>query len=408
MSSCAPSRSTRRRRTSWPRPCPPASPRRRSGAAWRTRSPIRFAADGQVFVLEQGGVIKQFDSINDTTATVWADLSAKVHKFWDRGAARDGARPAVHRPGRPSSTSCTPTTRRSAAPPPTWGDDVPDAARPDRRRLRRERPAVVEASSQGGAEQVLINDWCQQYPSHSDRRPSPSAPTARSTRARGDGASFDFVDYGAGRQPGQPVRRPARRRRRLHDPADRRGRRAALPGPAHRPATRRASTARSSASNPDTGAALPDNPNAASRRPERPPDHRLRAAQPVPLHVPARHERASGSATSAGTTWEEINRIPSPAGAGRELRLALLRGHRPRSAATTPQPDICENLYAAGASASRRRCTPTTTRARSSTRELPDRRLVDLRASPSTTGGTYPASTTARCSSPTTRATASG
>ncbi|HTE70429.1 MAG TPA: PQQ-dependent sugar dehydrogenase, partial [Actinomycetes bacterium] len=46
---------------------------------------VRFAADGRVFVAEKRGVIKVFDSLSDTTPTVFADLRTQVHNYWDRG-----------------------------------------------------------------------------------------------------------------------------------------------------------------------------------------------------------------------------------------------------------------------------------------------------------------------------------
>ncbi len=46
---------------------------------------IRFAADGRVFVAEKNGRVKVFDDLADPTPTVFADLSAQVHDFWDRG-----------------------------------------------------------------------------------------------------------------------------------------------------------------------------------------------------------------------------------------------------------------------------------------------------------------------------------
>ena len=46
---------------------------------------VRFVTDGRVFVAEKGGRIKVFDSLTDTTPTTFADLSTKVHNFWDRG-----------------------------------------------------------------------------------------------------------------------------------------------------------------------------------------------------------------------------------------------------------------------------------------------------------------------------------
>jgi Glucose / Sorbosone dehydrogenase len=46
---------------------------------------VRFASDGRVFVAEKRGVIKVFDSLTDTTPTVFADLNVNVYNFWDRG-----------------------------------------------------------------------------------------------------------------------------------------------------------------------------------------------------------------------------------------------------------------------------------------------------------------------------------
>ena len=52
-----------------------------------------------------------------------------------------------------------------------------------------------------GAEQVLIEDWCQQYPSHSVGDLAFGADGALYVTA-GDGASFNFADYG---QDGSPL-----------------------------------------------------------------------------------------------------------------------------------------------------------------------------------------------------------
>ena len=38
-----------------------------------------------MFVAEKSGLIKVFDSLSDTTPTVFADLRTNVHNFWDRG-----------------------------------------------------------------------------------------------------------------------------------------------------------------------------------------------------------------------------------------------------------------------------------------------------------------------------------
>src|SRR4029453_15160360 len=52
-----------------------------------------------------------------------------------------------------------------------------------------------------GTEQVLIEDWCQQYPSHSIGTVEFGA-DGRLYASGGDGASFEYVDYG---QTGSPL-----------------------------------------------------------------------------------------------------------------------------------------------------------------------------------------------------------
>src|SRR5689334_16951119 len=43
---------------------------------------VEFSPDGRVFVAEKSGVIKVFDSLTDTTPSVFADLRTEVHNFW--------------------------------------------------------------------------------------------------------------------------------------------------------------------------------------------------------------------------------------------------------------------------------------------------------------------------------------
>ena len=115
-------------------------------------------------MLEQGGVIKQFDSLNDTTATVWADLSAKVHQFWDRGALGMALDPQFTT-GRPFIYLLYAYDAPIGGTPPTWGDACPTPPGPTGDGCV--MSGRLSKVSQGGTEQVLINDWCQQYPSHS-------------------------------------------------------------------------------------------------------------------------------------------------------------------------------------------------------------------------------------------------
>ncbi len=97
-----------------------------------------------------------------------------------------------------------------------------------------------------GAEQVLIEDWCQQGPTHTIGDLRFGADGALYVSG-GDAASPDFVDYGQMGIPTNPCGDPPVRRRRHPDAADRGGRGAAEPGPAHARPTPPRSTARSCA-----------------------------------------------------------------------------------------------------------------------------------------------------------------
>ena len=46
---------------------------------------VALAPDGRIFVAEKSGVIKVFNDLDDKTPDVLADLSTKVHNYWDRG-----------------------------------------------------------------------------------------------------------------------------------------------------------------------------------------------------------------------------------------------------------------------------------------------------------------------------------
>ena len=150
-----------------------------------------------------------------------------------------------------------------------------------------------------GTEQVLIEDWCQQYPSHSVGTLE-FGPDGALYASAGDGASFNFADYGQDGSPLNPCGDPPGRRGRHTDAAHGRGRRAAQPGPAHpgrsRDARRHGHPRRS---RDRRGPAA--NPLFGSSDRERPAHHRLRLPQPFRFTFRP-GTTSSGSATSAGTT----------------------------------------------------------------------------------------------------------
>jgi glucose/arabinose dehydrogenase len=134
---------------------------------------VRFAPNGKVFVAEKNGIIKVFDNINDTTATVFADLSSKVYTLRDHGL--NGLAVDPDYPTRPYiyvaySLQGNPGGRISRL---TANGDVMTA----------------------GSEKVLVEGWCTIYGSHSmgDLRFGADKTLYASA---GEGASFDFVDSG--------------------------------------------------------------------------------------------------------------------------------------------------------------------------------------------------------------------
>jgi glucose/arabinose dehydrogenase len=177
---------------------------------------VRFASDGRVFVAEKRGVIKVFDSLTDTTPEVFADLNVNVYNFWDRGLL--GMTLAPNFPTDPYVYVLYTYDHvlGSSAAAPRWGTPgvysdpcpTPPGATGDgclvSGRLSRLQAA---GNAMTGSEKVLVEDWCQQYPSHSVGSVEFGRDGALYASA-GDGASFNFVDYGQDGTPLNPCADP--------------------------------------------------------------------------------------------------------------------------------------------------------------------------------------------------------
>ena len=129
---------------------------------------LQFAADGRIFVGQKNGVIKVFQSLTDTNPVTVADLSSRVHDFWDRGLL--GMALPANFPTNPYVYVLYAYDAPIGGAPPTWGDGCPTPPGPTTDgclvsgRLSR---LQISGNVMTGTEQVLINDWCQQFPSHS-------------------------------------------------------------------------------------------------------------------------------------------------------------------------------------------------------------------------------------------------
>jgi hypothetical protein len=165
---------------------------------------IRFAPDGRVFVGEKSGRIKIFDDLSDTTPDLLADLGLAVHDFWDRGVLGMAVDPDF--PASPYVYllyAYNFDANDPGAGMPRWPDSCPDppGATDDGCVIngRLSRLEVAPDNSLVGSEQVLIeNRWCQQYPSHSTGDLAFDPIDRVLYVSAGDGASFNWVDYGQG------------------------------------------------------------------------------------------------------------------------------------------------------------------------------------------------------------------
>ena len=316
---------------------------------------LRFSPDGRIFVAEKNGRIKVFDSLADTTPTLFADLSTNVYNFWDRGLLGLALDPAF--PTQPYVYVLYTYDHElgSTAPAPRWGtpgvlsDPCPTPPGPTADGcVVSGRLSRLQASGNVmvGSEQVLIEDWCQQYPSHSTGSLAFGTDGALYASG-GDGASFNFADWGQDGTPLNPC----------GDPPGTVG--SVLSPPTAEGGALRSQDLRTGGDpvsldgaivrvNPATGAGLPDNPLAAS------PDANARRIVAYGLRNPFRiNVRPGTNEVWAGdvgwNTWEEINRLVDPGGAPVDnFGWPCYEGNGRQSGYDGANLNICENLYGAG------------------------------------------------------------
>ncbi len=325
---------------------------------------VEFAPNGRVFVAEKSGIIKTFTDLSDTTATQVADLRTKVHNYWDRGLmsiAVDPNFPAepyvymyyVHdaaiggtapRWGQPNQTSDPCPT-----PPGATADGCVVSGRISR--------IQVSGETMTGAEQVLVEDWCQQYPSHAGGGLEFGA-DGNLYYSGGEGASFGFADYG---QDGNPVNP-------CGDPPGGVG--GAMSPPTAEGGRLRSQDIRTSADplglsgaviriDPDTGAGVPGNPLFSSTNANERRFIAYGTRNAFRLAIRPGFGDVWVGDVGAGA-WEEFDRIPSPFGPPPNFGWPCYEGGlnssgQPTSVryGTMDQLDLnlCESLYTAGTAA---------------------------------------------------------
>jgi glucose/arabinose dehydrogenase len=317
---------------------------------------VRFAPDGRVFVAEKRGVIKVFDSLTDTTPTTFADLNVNVYNFWDRGLL--GMTLAPNFPTDPYVYVLYTYDAAIGGTAPRWGTPgvysdpcpTPPGATADgcvvSGRLSR---LQASGNTMTGSEQVLVEDWCQQYPSHSIGTVE-FGPDGKLYASGGDGASFNFADWGQDVSPLNPC----------GDPPGGVG--ATLAPPTAEGGALRSQDLRTGGDpvsldgsiirvDPATGAAPADNPLVSN--PDANAKRIIAYGQRNPFRFTFRPNTSELWAGDVGwNDWEEINRILNPTdGLVENFGWPCYEGAGRQSGYDGANLNICENLYAAGPNA---------------------------------------------------------
>ena len=310
---------------------------------------LQFAGDGRVFVGEKSGLVKVFDNLSDTTPTVFADLRTKVHNFWDRGLLGMALDPSF--PSNPYVYVLYAHDADIGGSAPKWGTvggtsdgcPTPPGATADGCVISG-RVSRLQASGNvmTGSEQVLVEDWCQQYPSHSIGSLAFGADGALYVSG-GDGASFNFTDWGQDGSPLNPC----------GDPPGGVG--ATLTPPTAEGGALRSQDLRSSGDptglsgtvlriDPATGAPATGNPLPG-------PDTNARRIVASGLRNPFRFTIKPGTnevwlGDVGWNTWEEIDRIADPTSAAVNFGWPCYEGAGRQAGYDGANLNLCENLYA--------------------------------------------------------------
>ncbi|MGC4032808.1 MAG: PQQ-dependent sugar dehydrogenase [Tepidisphaeraceae bacterium] len=169
---------------------------------------VQFSSDGRVFVAEKRGVIKVFNNLSDNTPTVFADLRTQVDNTWDRGLLAIALDPQFTT-GRPYIYALYTADADIGGTAPKYGtaNTDSDPAAGDGTNLVSCRLVKLTATGNvmSGTEKVLVNDWQNQFPSHSIGDLA-FGPDGYLYASAGDGANFNAVDYG---NYGNPFNDPA-------------------------------------------------------------------------------------------------------------------------------------------------------------------------------------------------------
>jgi glucose/arabinose dehydrogenase len=326
---------------------------------------VRFAPNGRVFVAEKSGLIKVFDGLDDTTPDVFADLRTEVHNFWDRGLLGLAVDPQF--PTRPYVYALYTRDAAIGGNAPRWGTagatsdgcPTPPGSTTDGCVVSGRLVRLTASGNTSTAQKVLVDDWCQQYPSHSIGSLVFGADGALYASA-GDGASFTFEDYGQGGGTLPDTTAPIVPRNPCGDPPG-------GVGGTMTPPTAEGGALRSRdlvttgdpvglsgtiiRIDPDTGAGLSTNPRAGDADPN------ARRIVAIGLRNPFRITTRPGTneiwiGDVGHSVWEEIDRIVAPTSGVLDFGWPCYEGAPRQPGYESVGLALCQQLYASGAATS--------------------------------------------------------
>ena len=315
---------------------------------------VELAPNGRVFVAEKTGIIKTLSSLNDPTPPrVVADLGTQVHNYGSRGLMSIVAHPNF--PAQPYVYVYYTMNAPIGGTPPVYGggtrlfdgcpkydsdgDPFRTSTTAPSARASRGSPISGETMS---SEQVLIEDYCQQYAAHAGGGLAFGA-DGNLYVSGSDGSTAQFWDYG---QKGSPVNP-------CGDPPGGVG--ADLTPPTSEGGRLRAQDLRTTADptglagsliriNPSTGAPAAGNPTGADTNAKRIVAYGLRDA----THLAVRPGTSDvWLSDRGGGYWEEIDRVTS-ATTRRNFGWPCYEGNDIRKRSDEQDLSICEGLYSAG------------------------------------------------------------
>jgi glucose/arabinose dehydrogenase len=306
---------------------------------------IAFAPNGRVFVAESAGKIKSYDSVSDTTATVFADLRREVYSADGQGLLGIAVDPDF--PSRPYVYAVySRDSRTKGGSVPYWRDACPSAQRLDGclsySRLVRITSGGATAT---GTPKVLLDQWCTQFLNHTVGAVR-FGPDGYLYVSAGDGADYRATpDYG---QHGNPTTNPC------NDPPG-----GTLTPPTTQGGALRAQDVRTSTDpasldgaviriHPDTGVAVATNPFASSG------DLAKRRVLAYGLRNPFRMAFQPGSRAlwildNGWNTADEVNVVGNVSGGNAPNFGWPCYEGRARQPLWRDLPvDLCRSLYTAG------------------------------------------------------------